>query len=278
MIESENKNHKLAFIATGGGTSCAYSAGVAWALEEMGIKPDILIGSSGSAGTLSYAICNRAKYAANQLWIEETTADALVKKGIRPYFDVDFLVNGMRDKFPFNTKFDQLPAELYLATTQKDNGKLNYFSSRDPNLNWYEVIRASMAIPFFYNKTININGIEYIDGDLSADVQDHISLAKEKGADTIICCETNRQIPIDLIPYLGLALFNKFIRRAFKNYLKKKLTHFKLPTDVKIIHIFPKIKLTTKTLNNSKEAVRATVEAGYRDTKENLNLYEFKTN
>lgn len=259
---------KIAFISSGGGMSCAYSAGVAWALEKLNIVPDIFIGSSGSAGTISYFAIGQAELAV-KCWIEEVPNPCLVKKGLHPKIDIDFLANGMRDLYTMDEKKLTDPnINLYLATTNADTIKANYFSSQKYGHVWYEVIRASMAMPFYYNKKIKIDDDFYIDGDISTNLNDHIGLAQELGADKFIIAQTDNYIPTDLFPSAILALMgNKFIRHFAVQLFKSKR---KLKTNnPNYIIIKPKKSLPTLTLNNNVESIKYSIDLGYNDAMHN---------
>jgi predicted patatin/cPLA2 family phospholipase len=256
---------KTAFIASGGGMSCAYSAGVALALQETGIKPDIFIGSSGSAAGVSCFACGQAEMAI-QLW--ELISDLRVIQH-RPFrLNVDVIVDTMRDQFHLDESRLRDPhMDLYAATTDHRTMRTRYFSNHEP-FDWHEVIRASMAIPFVYGKRIELDGRRYVDGDVVTALADSITFAAQQGARVIYVCDTRWDDSLFAsIKAIGLRqLLCWDALKAFA-YLYRQWTPRKVVQGVSLITFKPSHKLSTGMLNNSPEAVKEAIAAGYADAK-----------
>jgi predicted patatin/cPLA2 family phospholipase len=256
---------KVAFVASGGGISCAYGAGVAWALQDAGIRPDILIGSSGSAGTVSYFACGEAERAA-RLWIEEVTNPrVLQRKPVR--LDVDFVINSMRDRFPFDQKkLHNAETELFLKLTDYETLETRYVSNHEM-FDWYEVMRASMAIPFVYGKQILLDGRLYFDGDVSASFQDSMAFAQEKGATTIYVCDTrSKDSFFQNVRDIGLrALFTLDFIKTLRGLIKM---HRSNPSfeGVRVVHFQPSEEVESKSMENDLKVIRQAIERGYAET------------
>lgn len=243
--------------------SCAYGAGVAWALQDAGIRPDMFVGSSGSAGTVSYFACGRAPDAA-RLWVEQVTSSRVIQRNpLR--LDVDFIIDSMRDKFPLDPHVLRNESiELYLAATDYRTIRPHFFSNRDP-LDWYEVMRASMAIPFVYGAQVQLNGEWYFDGDIATTLADCVRFAKQKGAQRIYVCDTS------YTPYLQSALEIGIRPLLSKDFLKAAIglgrrmmsADFE---DAKVIDFKPSRELKVHSLDNSREAIEEAVQAGYAET------------
>ncbi|HEV7449034.1 MAG TPA: patatin-like phospholipase family protein [Candidatus Paceibacterota bacterium] len=260
---------KIAFIASGGGMSCAYSAGAASALQDSGIRPNIFIGSSGSAGTVSYFACGEADRA-TKLWQEEVTNPRVLQK--HPLrLDVDFVIDSMRDRFPFDEqRLRDANTELYLATTERASIRSRYVSNHEP-LNWYDVMRASMATPFVYGRTVQLDGKLYHDGDIATSLDDSISLAQSLGASLIYVCDTRSKDSLwQNAKELGLAslITFDFIRTLVGEYRKHKVLKDKITA--KVIWIKPLRKLPTSIINNNPAAIKEAIDTGYADTKKLL--------
>lgn len=256
---------KIAFITSGGGMACAYSAGVAWALQDLGIKPDIFIGSSGSAGTVSYFACGQAGLAA-RLWVEEVSSAKVIRDNPL-YFDIDFIVDSMKEFFPFEeSKLHEKNIDLFLTTTDYETGKLKFFNNHD-DVDWYEVIRASMAVPLIYNKKIIIKNKKYIDGDLSSTINDCVGLAISKGATQIYICDTTPRLNLKL---LRVFPFSAILTAEFLYFIKLSIRkHLRLPKSYTIpkITIFrPSKKLLLDVVNNKQADIKEKIDAGYKET------------
>ncbi len=74
----KNKKEKLAIVTGGGGMVCDYSAGVLCALgEKLKVNPDIVVGSSGSTGSLAYFVSKQFKSFRN-VWINLLTSKKFI--------------------------------------------------------------------------------------------------------------------------------------------------------------------------------------------------------
>lgn len=89
------KDTKIAIICSGGGMKCAYSAGALMALVDKYdlTEPHVVIGSSGSAGTVAYFVSKQYEHIKNA-WL-----NLLLTKGfISPWricniMDLYYLIN-----------------------------------------------------------------------------------------------------------------------------------------------------------------------------------------
>ena len=260
---------KIAFVASGGGMSCAYGAGVAWALQDSGVRPDIFIGSSGSAGTVSYYACGEAERAA-RLWIEEVTnSKVLQRKPLR--LNIDLIIDSMRDRFPFDQKkLHNGNGELFLRVTDEKTLQTRYISNHE-NLDWYEVMRASMAIPFVYGKKILLGGRRYFDGDISASFEESIAFAQKRGATTIYVCDTRSKDSflqnardVGLKPLISLDFIKTLLGLAKK---RRNIPHTE---SIKIVRFKLSEVLDSKSLINDSDAIRRAIDRGYADTKQKM--------
>lgn len=255
---------KVAFVASGGGMMCAYAAGVISALQDSGIRPDIFIGSSGSAGTVSYFACGQANIAA-KLWREEVTNPRVLRK--QPLkLDVDYIIDSMRDRFPFNeTALRDTNMELYLATTDRRSLRTRFFSNHE-NLSWYEVMRASMAIPFVYGKKVSLDGGLYFDGDISTTLNASIALAQRLGATDIYVCNTGFASYWQSAKQIGLSpLISLDFLRALYCLIRNAV--FPVKTQAACIMYFtPAAPLAVSSLDNSRASVDDAIQKGYDET------------
>jgi NTE family protein len=144
---------------SGGGIKGLCHAGVLKALEEQGIKPDILSGvSSGSVVGALYA----DSYTPDEIakLFEDITFRKLTKIQIPDggLFKIDafekFLTKHLRAK-----TFEELNIPLKIVATDLDKGQSVVFSSG----NLVDAIVASCSIPVLFRPKI-IDGVHYVDG------------------------------------------------------------------------------------------------------------------
>ncbi len=263
------KDEKIAFVASGGGMLCAYGAGVAWALQDSGVRPDIFVGSSGSAGTVSYYACDQADVAA-KLWIEEVSNPRVLQRNpLR--LDVDFIINSMHQRFPFDeAKLRSMSIDLCLAATDYRTVRTRFFSNHE-KLDWYGEMRASMAIPVVYGLQVEIGGRSYFDGDVATTLKACVNLAQQKGATKIYVCDTGFTSYLKSAREIGFKpLVSKDFVKSFIGLTRRIVLDSSLKTHVPVVYLRPSGKLRINPLNNSREAIEEAVQNGYAETWEVL--------
>lgn len=155
----KNKPYKIGIALSGGGIKGLCHAGVLKALEEQGIKPDIISGVSAGAvvGALyadGYSPDEIAKL------FEDISFRRMTKLRIPDggLFRIDafenFIFKNMRAK-----TFEELNIPLRIVATNLDKGQSVVFSKG----NLIDPIVASCSVPVLFTPK-KINGIHYVDG------------------------------------------------------------------------------------------------------------------
>lgn len=156
---NKNKTYKIGIALSGGGIKGLCHAGVLKALEEKGIKPDILSGvSSGAVVGALYA----DGYSPDEiaLLFEDIRFRKMTKLRIPDggifHTDVfeDFMSRSLRAK-----TFEELKIPLLIVATNLDKGKIKIFDKGD----LIGPIVASCSIPLIFIPK-KINGVHYVDG------------------------------------------------------------------------------------------------------------------
>jgi NTE family protein len=151
--------HKIGIALSGGGARGVAHLGILKALEEFGVKPDVISGTSagaiaGAFYAKGYSIEEILEVVKNGHFFSFSTV-SLAKKGL-------FSMNGFEKVyakyFPINT-FEDLNIPLHVAATDILNGEINYFSTGDLS----QSILASSCIPVVFHPVV-YNGTHYIDG------------------------------------------------------------------------------------------------------------------
>jgi len=151
--------HKVGLVLSGGGARGIVHLGIIKALEELGIKPDIVSGTS--AGAIAGA------FLAAGYTVEDIVK--IVKKG--HFFSFSNIVLSKAGIFSMkrfeqiymqyfkNNSFDDLCKPLYIATTDILKAEVVYFSSG----NLAKAIMASSCIPLVF-QPVEHNNTMYVDG------------------------------------------------------------------------------------------------------------------
>ncbi|MDR0733874.1 MAG: patatin-like phospholipase family protein [Dysgonamonadaceae bacterium] len=155
----ENKKYKLGLALSGGGARGFAHPGALKAIEDFGLKPDIISGTS--AGALAGAL-----YADG--YAPEEIVKLFAGKDFREFADIQmpvaaiFGMTGFRrflKKHLHAKNFEDLSIQLKVVATNLDEGKSTVFDS-GPLIN---AIVASCSIPILFNPVV-IDGVNYVDG------------------------------------------------------------------------------------------------------------------
>lgn len=178
----EGERYAMALVLGSGGRRGFAHAGVLRALEDAGVKPDLIVG-------VSIGAVIGALYASGMTAAEiERLALELDLSALR---DLSWLywgrVRGQRLQDFVNARVRKQPLEalgvrLAVVATREQDGALAIFNRGDTGV----AVRASSAVPgrFF---PVCINGVNYIDGDVASPVP--VRAARTLGAQVVIAVD-----------------------------------------------------------------------------------------
>jgi NTE family protein len=175
-------------LALGGGAARGFAhIGVIEVLEENGIHPDIVTGTSaGSFVAAMYAAGRSGKELETiALNLDESRLTDWAFPG-RGMIRGTALADYIREQVG-NRSFDQLKVPLGIVATDLDSGKPILFRRGDVGT----AVRASSAVPAVFTP-VRIGTHEYVDGGLTSPVP--VRSAREMGADVIIAVDIS-QLP-----------------------------------------------------------------------------------
>lgn len=153
------KKYKVGLVLSGGGARGFAHLGVIQALQEAGIYPDVISGTS--AGALA-GVLYADGFSPEEILKLMNTGSRL--DFMRPAMPREGLlqINGVIKILKANLKattFEKLKLPLYVAATDLNNGKSVYFSKGD----LLDPVIASASIPVLF-QPVKINNISYVDG------------------------------------------------------------------------------------------------------------------
>lgn len=172
---------KKTALVLGGGASYGFAhIGVLKKLEENGIKPDMIIGSSigaiiGSLYSVGVPLDYIEKIALTFNYRLLADFSGETKK---------YLLNGdnflqMMKLLTGNRNFNECKIPLYINAVEYESGEEYFF--KDGNI--AEAVRASASLPWIF-KPAEIDGKRYVDGGVYDGLPIHF--AKEAGADRVV--------------------------------------------------------------------------------------------
>jgi len=170
-------------LALGGGAARGFAhIGVIQVLEQAGIRPDLVVGTS--AGSLVAAMYASGKSGAEL----ELLAQSLDETAITDWsFPGRGLIRGEAlaryvREHTGGRRIEQMKLPLGIVATDLDNGHGILFRVGDPGV----AVRASSAVPAVF-QPVRIGSREYVDGGLVAPVPVHF--ARQMGAQLIIAVD-----------------------------------------------------------------------------------------
>lgn len=172
-------------LALGGGAARGFAhVGVIQVLEEAGIRPTLVVGTS--AGSLVAAIYASGKTGAQMLQIAQTMEEASLTDWTLPLFGRGALRGEALARY-VNAQVDGRPIEtmdmaLGIVATDLRSGDGVLFRRGDTGT----AVRASSAVPSLF-QPVRIGGRDYVDGGLVAPVPVHY--AREMGAELVIAVD-----------------------------------------------------------------------------------------
>jgi NTE family protein len=151
--------YKTGLVLSGGGARGFAHIGLIQALNEAGIFPDVISGTSAGAivgalyadGYTPAEIMNILISNSRLHYIRPTVP----KEGL---LQISGIVRILRDNLRAKT-FEELKIPMFATATDLNNGKIVYFSKGD----LHNIIIASASIPVLF-KPVLINDIHYVDG------------------------------------------------------------------------------------------------------------------
>lgn len=274
------EKEKIAIVVGGGGMKCAYSAGVLAALakELKFTEPYVVVGSSGGI-SLSYYVSGQYDLI-EKIWTDLLTNKKFISIArIYPIMDIDYMIDVVFKELAV-LEIDNVTnskIKLFLSATNSKSGKAEYFSN-DGKSDLYEVMRATTAVPLIYNKSVSLDGNQYIDGDIGSSINTDIKKAVEEGANKIIIIENIRTIPTNSNGVNNFWKFYSFfasepIRRAIKNNSKNRIDPQQ--ENIEIFDIQPSEILNIGYIDNSEIDLKEAFKLGYNDVISNSKLKEF---
>lgn len=155
------KPYRLGLALSGGGAKGLAYVGVFKFLEERGIRPDIIVGTSAGAMAAALLADGHTSDEIRQMFVgRELSEFARVQVPTTGLFDSrglgEFLKRNLRAK-----TFEELQIPTIVMATDLDRGCGHPFTSGP----LVEAIRASCSIPIIFSPVI-IDGVHYVDGGL----------------------------------------------------------------------------------------------------------------
>ena len=202
-IKQQQKRPVIALVLGSGGARGYAHIGAIQVLEEHGIHPDFIVGTS--AGSIVGALYasgkspEQIKDIALNMKVQDVREITLRKNGFLDGSKVERFINDQIDHLPLQ----KMKIPLFVVATELKEGKKVVFNYGNTG----QAVRASASIPSMFVPT-KIHDVEYVDGGLVSPVP--VQVARELGADVVIAVDILAQ-PIHTETSNVWGLFNQNI-------------------------------------------------------------------
>jgi len=170
-------------LALGGGAARGFAhIGVIQVLEEAGIRPDLVVGTS--AGSLVAALYASGKSGREMVAIAQSMDEGAITDWSFPGRGLirgEALARYVRDQTG-NRMIEQMRLPLGIVATDLDSGEPILFQRGDTGV----AVRASSAVPAVF-LPVKIGTREYVDGGLSSPVP--VRFARQMGAELVVAVD-----------------------------------------------------------------------------------------
>jgi len=172
-------------LALGGGAARGFAhVGVIQVLEEAGIKPDFVVGTS--AGSLVAALYASGKSGAQLQSVAETMEEAALTDWTLPFLSRGMLRGEALARYVSGQvggkTIESFPMPLGIVATDLHNGQGVLFTRGDTAT----AVRASSSVPAVF-QPVKIGTREYVDGGLVSPVP--VRYARQMGAEVVIAVD-----------------------------------------------------------------------------------------
>lgn len=172
-------------LALGGGAARGFAhIGVLQVLEEEGIKPSLVVGTS--AGSVVAAFYASGKTASQLQWLADTMDESQFTDWANPFTGRGMLRGEALSKYVNSQlngmKIEDLKMPLGIVATDLRTGDGILFQRGDVAT----AVRASSAVPSVF-EPVRIGGKDYVDGGLVSPVP--VRYAKQMGADIVLAID-----------------------------------------------------------------------------------------
>jgi predicted acylesterase/phospholipase RssA len=282
-VSERPRRRRVAFILGGGGSRGAYQAGCLKRLEEEGIEPDLIIGSS-------IGVCNSLVYATGGadalwgFWSRAVSLPQVVDVSLRKnpllgnsFFSMDRLQRFVESEVDFERCF-RSEIELTYVVTNLSAGHEELRGNRTERTrdDFRTVTRIGYAIPILH-PLIELGGDLYADGGFLWNVP--FEYAEDWGATdvfvlSVVPSKLERAESLRFVPQVAARMYDVFWRTlGNSSYLEKRLVDGKYH-GINVVHVEPSPETgmfdPLGMLNAHPSKSRRLLWDGYRDTERAL--------
>ena len=214
----QQENRPIVALVLGSGGARGYAhIGVIQVLEQQGIHPDLIVGTSAGSIVGSIYASGKTAEELRDIALSMKANDVRdVKLDMKGFFDGQKVENYVNQQVN-NTPLEALKIPMYVVATELKQGKKVVFNYGNTG----QAVRASVSIPSMFIPT-KIGADEYVDGGLVSPVP--VSVARDLGADIVIAVDILAQ-PMHTETSNVWGMFNQNINIMQSRLAEEELKH-----------------------------------------------------
>ncbi|WP_180042423.1 patatin-like phospholipase family protein [Acinetobacter sp. YH16039] len=214
----QQENRPIVALVLGSGGARGYAhIGVIQVLEQQGIHPDLIVGTSAGSIVGSIYASGKTAEELRDIALSMKANDVRdVKLDMKGFFDGQKVENYVNQQVN-NTPLEALKIPMYVVATELKQGKKVVFNYGNTG----QAVRASVSIPSMFIPT-KIGADEYVDGGLVSPVP--VGVARDLGADIVIAVDILAQ-PMHTETSNVWGMFNQNINIMQSRLAEEELKH-----------------------------------------------------
>lgn len=203
IIKQQQKRPVIALVLGSGGARGYAHIGVIEVLEQQGIRPDFIVGTSAGSIVGSIYASGKSPAELRDIALKLKANDVReVNVSLKGFFDGKKVEDYINEQV-HNMPLEKMKIPMYVVATELKDGTRTVFNYGNTG----QAVRASASIPSMFVPT-KIHDVEYVDGGLVSPVP--VQVARELGADVVIAVDILAQ-PIHTETSNVWGLFNQNI-------------------------------------------------------------------
>lgn len=277
MVEKTNQTKiRKALVVEGGGMRGIFAAGVLDGFHEQNFDPfDLYVGVSAGACNLASFVCDQPgrnhRNLVGPMASKRFLNFSRYARGGH-YMDLDWLWDMMKAQDPLDLDAARRrleEREFLVVCTSAVTGEASYFGQDDGD--WYDLIKASSALPGVYRRSVTIQGVGHYDGGLSDAIP--VREAYRRGARSIVVVRSRAKGYVKKVSAESKMLRHYFrknqilldaVKRRESVYSESLAFIRNPPADAKIIELAPTDFQKVGRLTQDKKALEHDYQMGLR--------------
>lgn len=278
LAASDNAHKRIRplLLILGGGMRGASGIGMVYALHLLGLQDvfDVVVGISAGAGISACFLSGAETSRRGAAIYHEDLARGFINVWRKPITDIDLVERILREgiKSADMEAIHRSRSDLFVCVTDTHDVAPILIDAKRASPDIIAAVKASMAIPGFYNQTVEVNGRPYVDGSVNP-FPIRAIIEKFNPTDVLVIANCSEVSGRDREPNMVEKLLNLYFMREVPSTLRAMwtsryerwehgLAHFRSLTNIHtgILWAPTQLEMLTRDPDVLRQASEAAVE------------------